>query len=397
MNPKKRLRTSSQSTSAYSTAQTTKKDWAPYLRDRKSLTARGKASAEGIYTVKNQLQTINSTLRQTLLSDSLSFGMGEFSSPLNWERQKQECLFQMRELLVTLNFHLDEDKLTRLPDYESSFSSFSPPNLPQNQYYPILDATNQTVGNIALCGLVERFSGAIFSDHHGLRLHAVLTRKPELNIYYHSLDATYNFMGGSSGRSSGGMLSLSPTTMHPSYSYRGVVGFQEQLLKVIHASQYLNVIVLAEISGKDVEQLVGNILNRPEWILKSTNPTGHSGANDITILYKKNLSDDYVFSTSIEDIGKCVSIKSSDNSFTLVASHILNKKAKNKDVSEFMHKYKVSAIFGDTNMSTEALSSKKFGFTTVESTSSILDSKRLLTSNSASTEMFDKLLVRRAG
>ncbi|WP_438020457.1 hypothetical protein WMF18_15885 [Sorangium sp. So ce315] len=58
-----------------------------------------------------------------------------------------------------------------------------------------------------------------------------------------------------------------------------------------------------------------------------------------------------------------------------------------------MGTHKISALFGDTNMSTTD-SSLGFAFDTVERHTSVTDSLEFGFSNSASNKMFDKLLVR---
>ncbi|KFE59829.1 hypothetical protein DB31_6102 [Hyalangium minutum] len=58
-----------------------------------------------------------------------------------------------------------------------------------------------------------------------------------------------------------------------------------------------------------------------------------------------------------------------------------------------MEKEDVSAVFGDTNLSTKG-SSLSSGFKTIESNTSTTDALTFDFSNSASDTMFDKLLVR---
>lgn len=367
------------------------------LRDRNKLVARGSATAIGIRVVTDQLRTLNSTLRADLLSTQLPFGFGVVSKAMDRETELLDCLYQVREMISTLGFHLDLDNFTELPTYvpivaNPQSSSKSP------VYHDLLNNKGSPVGKISLVGLVNRYSSALFSDHHGLLISATITGKPDLNIYYHSLDATHNFIGGTSVRSSSMLTFTGPSTHGP--SLRGVVGFSRQLVDLMRKQPSINVIVLAEIGGKDANALVNDILGTTGWTMKTNNAQNKSGVNDIVVFYKSSLISCYSFEVTALAIGNSAIISCDHGGSAkclLVGSHILNTQAKNKTVGSFMKEKGIGAIFGDTNISTKASSSLGSGFQTVESTTSVTDFLTLTSSNSAGDKMFDKLLVRTKG
>jgi hypothetical protein len=368
-----------------------KRDWSKSLRNRSELTKRGEATALGIHLVKNKLKTINTDLKQELLRKSPPLGFGELNEDFNRGEEILDCLGQLRELINGLSFHLDLDfdDVTKLPTYVPVTRKLGLFNLDSSDYHDLLNGSNKKVGQIGLVGLVNRYSSAVFSDHHGLVMHAKIDGCPDLNIYYQSLDATNNFSGGTSVRSSGSML---PFTSFSS-DLRGAVGFSEQAAKLMITRQDINVVILAEVGLEDAKRLMPQRLFGGEWSYKTNKSKGSSGVNDITMMYDPKLESSYGFEVETSDIGNMATI-TSKNGCILAGCHILNKKANNKAVGECLQESKLSALFGDTNMSTIAKSSMKFGFQTIESNNSLTDSLSFSFSNSASDKMFDKLLVR---
>ncbi len=159
----------------------------------------------------------------------------------------------------------------------------------------------------------------------------------------------------------------------------------------------INVIVLAETGGQDAKQLVRGVLEPTGWMMKTNNVAKKSGVNDITLFYRSTLARSFDFQVSKLLIGNSavISCETGRAECRLVGSHILNKKASNKVVGKFLESKGIGAIFGDTNMSTKASSSRSHGFRTIESTTSLTDFSTLTSSNSAGDKMFDKLLVRK--
>jgi hypothetical protein len=362
------------------------------LRPRTSLKKRGQATAIGIHLVRERLRTLNADLADQLLADSPPFGFGTLSAPLDRASELLDCLYELREMIVTLQFHLDMDNVTKLPIYvpinrASSLGNFGQT---QDEYQDLLGTDNKQVGEIALVGLVNRFSSAVFSDHHGLFLHARIHGQPDLNIYYHSLDATHNFSGGTTIRSKGGMLPFTGPNRHDT-SLRGAVGFSQQLGKLMLAQPKINVIILAEVGQESAKKLIqGSAASN--WKLLGTK--AKLKVNDITMIYDPSLTYNYSFSVEDLAIGNAAKIVSKkDTGCILLGCHILNKMATNQKVGTFMEDHGISALFGDTNISTTG-SSLKFGFKTIESNTSLTDSLSFDFSNSASDTMFDKLLVR---
>lgn len=364
------------------------------LRPRDSLRQRGQATALGIHLVKEQLRTLNADLADQLLSGAPPFGFGTLSEPLERAPELLDCLYELREMIVTLQFHLGIDDVTKLPSYvpiyrKSSLKGFGQATY---DYHDLLGKDGQKAGKIALVGLVNRFSSAVFSDHHGLLLQAQMHGQPELHIYYHSLDATHNFVGGTAIRSTGGLLPFTGPIRHDT-SQRGAVGFSQQLAKLMVAQPKINVIILAEVGVEGAQKLIRGSAASNWKILGST---ASRKENDITLIYDPSLTFRYSFSVKELDIGhaaRIISKKGTDSECTLLGCHILNKMAHNKQVGGFLKDNKIGALFGDTNISTKG-SSLSFGFETVESNTSLTDSLTFDFSNSASDSMFDKLLVR---
>ncbi|WP_437785664.1 hypothetical protein [Sorangium sp. So ce1097] len=370
-------------------------NWPDRLRPRDSLIRRGQATALGIQLVKNKLRTINADLREQLLARTPPVGFGTPSELPSREDELLDCLYELREMIVTLQFHLGIDDLTELPSHvpitrspEQSSSVGT-----TSDHHTLLNGDNATAGKIALVGLVNRYSSAVFSDHHGLLIHAQIDGKPDLKIYYQSLDATSQFSGSTAVRSMGSMLPFTGQSSHGT-SLRGAVGFTEQFIRLKSSNPEINVIILAEVGLQDARQLLeGNIGSG--WEGRTNNLKDASGVNDITMLYKSDLKLRYSFDVKTSDLGNAawISCDQGQATCTLLGCHILNSKAKNKTVGDFMKTHKISALFGDTNMSTTG-SSLGHGFNTVESHNSVTDSLEFGFSNSASNKMFDKLLVR---
>lgn len=382
------------------TTLTDRQRWLKRLRPRDTLVKRGQATALGIHLVASQLRTLNASLKEVLLLKGSPFGFGSLIKPKERESELLDCLFQVREMITTLGFHLDLEDVTTLPTYVSVTKKRTTFDLTNSKhaYYPLLTRNNKKrteIGRIALVGLVNRFSSAIFSDHHGLLLHAQVRTKPDLHIYYHSLDATSQFSGSTTVRSKGTMLSHTGPHSHQ-VSLRGVVGFTEQLQRLMLQFSKINVIVLAEIGLSDAKKLVRPIIGK-RWKTATNNSDKSSGANDITILCKPELSSSYSFwvkETAVGNAAGIVANEGTNDECVMLGCHILNSKAKNKIVGKFMREKGVAALFGDTNMSTKAQGSKKFGFETVENQMSVTESLMFDFSNSAANKMFDKLLVR---
>jgi hypothetical protein len=370
------------------------KDWSKSLRDRDKLVKRGSATAIGIHVAKNQLRTINAGLRDQLVSDKMPLGFGTPTKSMDRESELLDCLHEVRELLVTLSFHLDVSNFIKQPAYVPVVRDFDLNLDSSGTTRNILSANDKIVGTIALLGLVNRYSSAVFSDHHGLLLRAEITGKLPLNIYYQSLDATQNFIGGTSVRSEGSLLTFTKG-VESGGSLRGAVGFSEQFLQLMTKLPDINLIILAEVGAKDAKKLVDGVLSPSDWTIVTNNENGKSGVNDVTVFYKSKLSFNYAITVEELKIGNSAVIlsdKGMDSESILVGSHILNSMAKVKSIAEFLQTYKCAAIFGDTNL--DSNSSKLFDIVT--SKNSVTDFFTLNSSNSANTTMFfDKLLVRK--
>ncbi|MCY1074564.1 hypothetical protein [Archangium lansingense] len=375
-----------------------RKQWLKRLRSRDTLVKRGQATALGIQLVKNQLRTVNASLKKQLLTKSPPIGFGTLTNQPSREDELLDCLYELREMIATLQFHLDMDDVTTLPTAIPVTRSLEQFSFDQTSdgYHSLLSPKDKKVGQIKLVGLVNRYSSAVFSDHHGLLIHAQVDGKPDLYIYYQSLDATSQFSGSTSVRTMGGMLPFTGPLDHGT-SLRGAVGFAEQLFKLMASQPNINVIILAEAGLEEANQLIQQSID-PNWIRKTNNAKGESGVNDITMIYEPSLASDYSFSVEKTDLGNAAKIvcdSGTSSECTLLGCHILNKMAKNKSVGDFLKEDKVSALFGDTNMGTLSSSSLSFGFKTIESHNSVTDSLTFNFSNSASNKMFDKLLVRK--
>ncbi|KFE64845.1 hypothetical protein DB31_1863 [Hyalangium minutum] len=349
--------------------------------------------------VKEKLRVLNADLADQLLAQSPPFGFGTLSAPLNRDAELRDCLYELREMITTLQFHLGLDDKAKLPNFRPTFVQPEPSDKDEqdedeqdeDEYYDLLGKDNEVVGTIALVGLVNRFSSGVFSDHHGLILNAQIEGLPDLNIYYHSLDATHNFSGGTVIRSNGGMLPFTSPNSHDT-SLRGAVGFSQQLFKLM-LTHDINVIILAEVGQEGAKELLKGS-KAFTWPLLSKK--GTQASNSITMAYLPSLSPDYSFSVESPSIGNAAQIvfgKGTDSEGKLLGCHILNSMADNSKVGTFMKKSAVSAVFGDTNISTKG-SSLSSGFKTIESNTSTTDSLTFDFSNSASDKMFDKLLVR---
>jgi hypothetical protein len=364
------------------------------LRPRDSLKKRGQATALGLHLVRQKLRTLNAGLADQLLANSPPFGFGSIPNPQDRASELLGCLYELREMIVTLKFHLDIDDVTELPSYVPFQQTSGLTDLDEttHDYHDLLAKDGQKAGEIALVGLVNRFSSAVFSDHHGLLLHAQMHGKPDLHIYYHSLDATYNFVGGTAIRSMGGMLPYTGPNRHDT-SQRGAVGFSQQLGKLMIAQPKINVIILAETGAEGAQKLIqGNVPSH--WKILGTKAKRKE--NDITLIYDPTLAFWYSFSVQDLAIGHAAVVSSkpgTDSECTLLGCHILNKMANNTQVGKFLTDNKIAALFGDTNISTKG-SSLGFKFKTIESNTSLTDSLTFDFSNSASDSMFDKLLVR---
>ncbi|NOK36966.1 hypothetical protein HMI49_27550 [Corallococcus exercitus] len=374
-----------------------RQEWLKRLRSRAALVKRGQATALGIQLVKNQLRTLNAGLKDQLLAKTPPTGFGTLTEQPSRDDELLDCLYELREMIVTLQFHLDMDDVTTLPITIPVSRTYAEWSFDQDSkgYYSLLSKKDQKVGEVALSGLVNRFSSAVFSDHHGLLIHARVNGKPDLKIYYQSLDATSQYSGSAAVRTSGGMLPY--TGSISGASLRNAVGFAEQLSKLVIAEPGINVIILAEAGLQEANQLIAQSIDS-SWIRHSNNTTKESGVNDITVIHAPSLAFNYTFSVENTGLGNAARIvcdPGTDSECTLLGCHILNSQAKNDKVGAFLKKGKVAALFGDTNMSTKSSSSLSHGFTTVEGSTSVTDSLTFDFSNSASNKMFDKLLVRK--
>lgn len=370
------------------------REWKKRLRPRKKLIPRGTATAIGISVVKNKLRTINANLSAELRREQPPIGFGELGEELNRGEELLACLAELRELITSLSFHLDLDDVTTLPTYVSVAPKLGAFELSSKDYRDLLNAKDKKVGTIGLVGLVNRYSSAVFSDHHGLVIHAKIDGKPDLNIYYQSLDATNSFSGGTSVRSESSLLPFTFPSNDLTGSLRGAVGFSEQVSKLMITRPDINVVILAEVGMHDALRLMPKRSFGREWACLSNNSKKqNSGVNDITMLCDPNLVNSYKFDVGASDIGNMATI-TSDTGCVLAGCHILNKQANNKAVGAYLKKSKLSAVFGDTNISTRVSSSLAFGFETIESNRSLTDTLSFSFSNSASDKMFDKLLVR---
>lgn len=369
-------------------------EWLKRLRPP-TIALRGQATALGISVVKDKLRVLNADLADQLLAQSPPFGFGTLSAPLNRAAELRDCLYELREMITTLQFHLGLDDLTKLPTFRPT-SLLQPESSDEdededNETYELLGKDNKAAGTIALVGLVNRFSSGVFSDHHGLILKAQIDGLPDLNIYYHSLDATHNFSGGTVIRSNGGMLPFTSPNSHDT-SLRGAVGFSQQLFKLM-LTHDINVIILAEVGQEETKELLKGS-KAFTWPLLSKK--GTQASNSIAMAYLPSLSPAYSFSVESPSIGNAAQIvfgKGTQSEGKLLGCHILNSMADNSKVGTFMKTSAVSAVFGDTNISTKG-SSVPSGFKTIESHTSTTDSLTFDFSNSASDKMFDKLLVR---
>ncbi|NNC07678.1 hypothetical protein HJC10_33150 [Corallococcus exiguus] len=374
-----------------------RQEWIKRLRSRDTLVKRGQATALGIQLVKSQLRTLNAGLREQLLTKSPPTGFGTVTDEPSRDDELLDCLYELREMIVTMQFHLDLDDVRQLPitfPVTRTYAEWTFEQSPDG-YHSLLSKKDTKVGEVALSGLVNRFSSAVFSDHHGLLIHAKVNGKPDLKIYYQSLDATSQFSGSTAVRSSGGMLPF--TEPIRSFSLRNAVGFTEQLAKLVINEPGINVIILAETGLQETNRLIAQSVDS-SWLRHTNNTNKESGINDITLIHDPSLSAHYAFSVGKTDLGnaaKIVSGSGTDSECTLLGCHILNSQANNKSVGAFLKKGKVAALFGDTNMSTKSSGSLEHGFTTIESNSSVTDSLEFDFSNSASNKMFDKLLVRK--
>lgn len=373
-------------------------DWARRLRPREQLIQRGSATELGIHLVRNQLRTLNSNLRKLLLAQVAPSGFGDTTHfQLSREEELLACLYELREMTLSLGFHLDLDDVTHLPIFVPVRPAIPFSHTDKNKH-TLLDAKGGECGTIALLGLVNRYASALFSDHHGLLLEARIGDREPLKIYYQSMDATKNFSGGTSIRSEGALLTHTRLAPTHEVSLRGGIGFTEQFLKIYE--QYpVNVIVLAEVGLQEAQSffnsvLLGGGVIQGHWSIQSNNNDKHSGVNDITILYRSELERSYSFKVQKTVLGNAALMSDSAETCTISGCHILNAKATNKDVGKYLMNDKVAALFGDTNISTKAASSLSSGFQTVESTNSLTDGLRFSFSNSAGDKLFDKLLVR---
>lgn len=378
------------------------------LRPRDELSRRGEATALGIRLVADHLKTLNQKLKVLLKAEAPPVGYGVPMVETSWDESVYECLSQFRDLEKDLEFHLDMEKLTSRGEYTAEELSRRKSNqietikdvIRKSEVYDLLDGNNQAQGRISLAGLVNRYSSALFSDHHGLLLLAKMHEKSPLVIYSQSFDATSQFSGSTSVRSDGNMPIFTGANLH-GYSMRNAVGFSEQYLK-LSSGATINVHIFAEVGLKQAKALLmlsGLLDEKVNWTWLSSNEHDEkSGVNDITIVYNSSLASEYDFSIKKYLIGNAALVASSarngNSECKLLGCHILNSMATNQDVSKAMNDYGISALFGDTNISTQADKSLKVGFRTVESNISVTDGFHFKYSNSASDKMYDKLLIR---